>query len=214
MPFEIIVIIFSSLIGYLLGSVNTSIIIGKIIYKIDVREHGSGNAGATNALRTLGKGAAAAVVAGDFLKGILACLIGRYVFGEINPGSGVFLGEYFAGFFAVIGHNWPAYFGFKGGKGVMTSFAVIIMFSPVSALICLGAFIAVVAITRYVSLGSIVGAILFLVIAFLLKEPLPMMIIGTALVALIIIRHSANIKRLINGNEKKLSFKKQKDEER
>ncbi len=205
---EMIVIVFSSIIGYLLGSVNTSIIIGKIVYKTDVREHGSGNAGATNVLRTFGKAAAIAVVAGDFLKGVLACLIGRYVFGEVNPGTGIFLGEYFAGFFAVIGHNWPAYFGFKGGKGVMTSFAVILMFSPVAALICLGAFIVIVAITRYVSLGSMLSAILFLILIFIFKEPLPMMLIGTALVALIIIRHSANIKRLVSGNEKKLSFKK------
>lgn len=205
---EIIVIVFSSIIGYLLGSVNTSIIIGKIVYKTDVREHGSGNAGATNVLRTFGKTAALAVVAGDFLKGVLACLIGRYVFGEINPGTGIFLGEYFAGFFAVIGHNWPAYFGFKGGKGVMTSFAVILMFSPVAALICLGAFIVIVALTRYVSLGSMLSAVLFLILAFILNEPLPMILIGAAMVALIIIRHSANIKRLFAGNEKKLSFKK------
>ncbi len=205
---EIIVIVFSSIIGYLLGSVNTSIIIGKIVYKTDVREHGSGNAGATNVLRTFGKTAALAVVAGDFLKGVLACLIGRYVFGEINPGTGIFLGEYFAGFFAVIGHNWPAYFGFKGGKGVMTSFAVILMFSPVAALICLGAFIVIVALTRYVSLGSMLSAVLFLILAFILNEPLPMLLIGAAMVALIIIRHSANIKRLFAGNEKKLSFKK------
>ncbi|NLP00233.1 MAG: glycerol-3-phosphate 1-O-acyltransferase PlsY [Clostridiaceae bacterium] len=209
MPFEIIVIVFSSVIGYLLGSVNTSIIIGKLVYKTDVREHGSGNAGATNVLRTFGKKAALAVVAGDFLKGVLACLIGRYVFGEINPGSGIFLGEYFAGFFAVIGHNWPAYFGFKGGKGVMTSFAVILMFSPMAALICLGAFIVIVAITRYVSLGSMLSAILFLIIIF--NEPLPMLLIGTALVALIIIRHSANIKRLFAGNEKRLTFKNTKE---
>ncbi|MGI6083994.1 MAG: glycerol-3-phosphate 1-O-acyltransferase PlsY [Acetivibrionales bacterium] len=208
MPFEIIIIIFSSLIGYLLGSVNTSIIIGKFIYKIDVRDYGSGNAGATNTLRTIGKGAAVAVIAGDFLKGVIACLLGRYIFGEITPGSGVFLGEYFAGFFAVIGHNWPAYFGFKGGKGVMTSFAVILMFSPIAALICLGAFIVIVAITRYVSLGSMVSAVFFLVLAFIFKEPWPMLLIGTVLVALIIIRHSTNIKRLIKGNEKKLSFKK------
>ena len=205
---EIIVIVFSSILGYLLGSVNTSIIIGKIVYKTDVREHGSGNAGATNVLRTFGKAAAIAVVAGDFLKGVLACLIGHYVFGEVNPGSGIFLGEYFAGFFAVIGHNWPAYFSFKGGKGVMTSFAVILMFSPMAALICLGAFIVIVAITRYVSLGSMLSAVLFLILAFILNEPLPMLLIGAAMVALIIIRHSANIKRLFAGNEKKLSFKK------
>ncbi len=211
MPFEIIVIVFSSIIGYLLGSVNTSIIIGKLVYKADVREYGSGNAGATNVLRTFGKTAALAVIAGDFLKGVLACLIGRYVFGEVNPGSGIFLGEYFAGFFAVIGHNWPAYFGFKGGKGVMTSFAVILMFSPVAALICLGAFVVIVAITRYVSLGSMLSAILFMIIILILKEPLPMLLIGTALVALILIRHSANIKRLFAGNEKKLTFNNTKE---
>ena len=211
MPLEIIVIVFSSIIGYLLGSVNTSIIVGKLFYKADVREYGSGNAGATNVLRTFGKTAAIAVVAGDFLKGVLACLIGRYVFGEVNTGSGIFLGEYFAGFFAVIGHNWPAYFNFKGGKGVMTSFAVILMFSPISALICLGAFIVIVAVTRYVSLGSMLSAVLFLVMAFIFKEPLPMLLIGTLLVALIIIRHSANIKRLLAGNEKKLTLKNTKE---
>ena len=207
MPFEIIVIAFSSVIGYLLGSVNTSIIISKVFYKTDVREYGSGNAGATNTLRTFGKAAAIAVAAGDFLKGVLACLIGRYVFGEINPGNGVFLGEYFAGLFAVIGHNWPVYFNFKGGKGVMTSFAVILMFSPTAALICLGAFILIVAVTRYVSLGSMLSAILFLILAVIFNEPLPMLLIGTVLVALIIIRHSSNIKRLLAGNEKKLTFR-------
>jgi len=211
MTIEIIVIVFSSIVGYLLGSVNTSIIIGKLFYKADVREYGSGNAGATNALRTFGKTAAITVLAGDFLKGVLACLIGRYVFGEIDPGSGVYLGEYFAGFFAVIGHNWPVYFNFKGGKGVLTSFAVILMFSPVAALICLGAFIVIVAVTRYVSLGSMLSAILFLILAFVFNEPLPMLLIGTVLVALIIIRHSSNIKRLIDGNEKKITFKSSKE---
>ncbi len=207
------VIVLSSLMGYLLGSINTSLLVGKILYKTDVREHGSGNAGATNTLRTLGKGAAVAVVAGDFLKGVLACLIGRFLFGEMNPASGIYLGEYLAGFFAVIGHNWPVFFAFKGGKGVMTSFAVILMFSPIAALLCLMAFIIIVAITRYVSLGSMVSAVLFLIIAILIHEPLPMILTGTALAALIIIRHAGNIKRLLNGCEKKLSFKKQQGEE-
>ncbi|HHY63847.1 MAG TPA: glycerol-3-phosphate 1-O-acyltransferase PlsY, partial [Clostridiaceae bacterium] len=166
-----IIIIFSSVIGYLIGSVNTSIIIGKLFFRTDVREHGSGNAGATNALRTLGKGAAAAVVAGDFIKGILACMIGRWVFGEINPGDGIYIGEYMAGLFAVVGHNWPVYFGFRGGKGVMTSFAVAVMFSPLSAAICLAGFIVVVAITRYVSLGSMVAAVIFPVMALAFGEP-------------------------------------------
>lgn len=209
----ILVILLSSAVGYLLGSVNTSIIVGKLLFRVDIREHGSGNAGATNTLRTLGKGAAAAVVAGDFIKGILACLIGRYVFGEINPGEGVYAGEYLAGFFAVVGHNWPVYFGFKGGKGVMTSFAVAMMFSPPAALICLAGFIIIVAITRYVSLGSMVGAAIFPLAVLLLGEPVMMVITGIALAALIIWRHKANIERLVAGSEKKLSFKTSREKE-
>jgi len=210
-----IIIIFSSVIGYLIGSVNTSIIIGKLFFRTDVREHGSGNAGATNALRTLGKGAAAAVVAGDFIKGILACMIGRWVFGEINPGDGIYIGEYMAGLFAVVGHNWPVYFGFRGGKGVMTSFAVAVMFSPLSAAICLAGFIVVVAITRYVSLGSMVAAVIFPVMALAFGEPLVKILAGAALAALIIWRHKENIVRLVSGNERKLSFssKDQKEKE-
>ncbi len=207
----VIVILFSSIIGYLFGSVNTSILVGKLLHKVDIREHGSGNAGATNTLRTLGKGAAILVVIGDFLKGVLACLVGRYVFGELNPGDGVYLGQYMAGFFAVVGHNWPVYFGFKGGKGVMTSFAVALMLSPLAALACLVGFIIIVAITKYVSLGSMVCAIIFPIAALILNEPLPMVLIGIALVTLIIWRHRANIERLIAGNEKKLSFKTSKE---
>lgn len=213
MDSPIVVVLLSAIIGYLLGSINTSLLLGRLFFKTDIREHGSGNAGATNTLRILGKGAAVAVLAGDFLKGILACLLGRYLFGELNPGSGAYLGEYIAGFFAVIGHNWPIFFGFKGGKGVMTSFAVILMFSPLAALICLVAFIIIVAISRYVSLGSILAALLFIIIAIVLKEPLLLILIGSALVALIIIRHIENIKRLFAANEKKLSFKNEQGKE-
>ena len=201
-------IILSALIGYLLGSINTSIIIGKFFYKTDVREHGSGNAGATNTLRTLGKGAAIAVVLGDFFKGVIACLICRYAFGEVSVGSGVYLGEYVAGMFAVLGHNWPVYFGFKGGKGVMTSFAVVLVFSPLSALICLIGFIVIVSITRYVSLGSMVCATIFPIAACFFGEPLLMVMFGAFLAVLIVVRHRANIKRLMTEEKKKLSIKK------
>ncbi|MCX7773748.1 MAG: glycerol-3-phosphate 1-O-acyltransferase PlsY [Clostridia bacterium] len=199
-------IILSAVIGYLLGSINTSLVVGKLFYRTDVRDHGSGNAGATNTLRTLGKGAAIAVVVGDLLKGIIACLIGRYLAGELMPG--VYAGEYLAGMFAVLGHNWPIYFGFKGGKGVMTSFAVVLMFSPLAALLCLAGFVIIVAITKYVSLGSIVCAVLFPIIALVLGEPLMLVLVGAFLALLIVVRHMANIQRLLNGTEKKLSFKK------
>lgn len=198
-------IILSAIIGYLLGSINTSIIVGKVFFKTDVRNYGSGNAGATNTLRTLGKGAAIAVVLGDFLKGVLACIVGRYLAGEITPG--VYAGEYIGGMFAVIGHNWPVFFGFRGGKGVMTSFAISLFFSPLASLICLASFIVVVSITKYVSLGSMIGAVLFPLTAFLLNEPLLMVLVGIFLATLIIARHHSNIKRLIEGNEKKIKFK-------
>lgn len=198
-------IILSAVAGYLLGSVNTSLVLGKLFYKKDVRQYGSGNAGATNTLRTLGKIAAIMVVAGDFLKGVLACLIGKWLAGETS--DGVYGGMYVAGIMAVIGHNWPLYFGFKGGKGVMTAFAAVLMFSPPAALICLLGFILVVAITRYVSLGSIIGGAAFPLVAWILGEQLFLILTGVLLALLIIFRHSSNISRLLNGNEKKLSFK-------
>jgi len=198
-------ILLSAIAGYLLGSVNTSLVVGKLFYKKDVRQYGSGNAGATNTLRTLGKTAAAIVVAGDLVKGILACLIGRWLAGEAD--AGVYAGEYLAGIMAVIGHNWPLSFGFKGGKGVMTAFAVALVLAPASALICLAVFIIVVAMTRYVSLGSMVGGAAFPLVTWIMGEPLFLVLTALLLAILIVARHSSNIKRLVEGNEKKLSFK-------
>lgn len=198
-------IVLSAVAGYLLGSVNTSLVLGKLFYKKDVRQYGSGNAGATNTLRTLGKTAALLVVAGDFVKGMLACLIGRWLAGETS--AGVWAGEYAAGLMAVIGHNWPLYFSFKGGKGVMSAFSVAVMLSPFAALICLSGFILIVAVTRYVSLGSMVGGIAFPVMTWILGEPLFLVLTAVLLAVLIIFRHFSNIRRLVAGNEKKLSFK-------
>lgn len=198
-------LVLSAVIGYLLGSVNTSLVVGKLIYNTDVRQYGSGNAGATNTLRTLGKTAALLVVIGDSLKGILACLMGRWLAGETS--AGVYAGEYLAGIMAVIGHNWPLYFGFRGGKGVMTAFAVALMLSPMAALICLLLFIVTVAITRYVSLGSMIGGAAFPAVAWLTDGNPYLVLTGVLLAVLIIFRHASNIKRLVDGNEKKLSFK-------
>ncbi len=199
-------LVLSVLIGYLLGSFNAALIVGKVFYKKDIRDYGSGNAGTTNVLRTFGKGAAAAVLAVDILKGILACLAGKLLTGNIeNVG---WAGIYLAGFAAVIGHNWPVFFGFKGGKGVLTSFTVILYISPVPALICLAVFIIIVSLTGYVSLGSIVAAILWPILSIFFDLPSLMLVIAVLMVVMIIIRHKENITRLFRGTEKKLSFKK------
>lgn len=205
----LIQIVLSILAGYLLGSINAALVIGKVFFKKDIRNYGSGNAGTTNVLRTFGKGAAAAVLVVDFLKGILACLAGQMLTGEIeNIG---WAGVYLAGFAAVIGHNWPVFFGFRGGKGVLTSFAVILYMSPVPALICLAVFIIVVSLTKYVSLGSIIAAILWPVVSIFFDLPALMLVIAALMVILIIIRHKGNITRLFQGTEKKLSFKSKPD---
>ena len=188
----------SAVIGYLLGSINSSLIIGRF-YGVDVRNHGSGNAGVTNTLRTLGKTAALLVLTGDILKGILSCLIGHYIAGEI--------GTIAAGAFAIIGHNWPLYFGFKGGKGVLTSFAVIAYIDWKMALIALGAFIIIVSITRYVSLGSIAGAVILPVVTILSVRGIEFIVFTIVLGLLVIIKHRSNIERLIKGTETKLGEK-------
>lgn len=196
---DVVKLVLAGMIGYLLGSVNTSLVIGKI-YGIDVRKHGSGNAGATNTLRTLGKPAAAMVGVGDVLKGVISCLIGSWIAGDI----GLMLG----GIGSIAGHNWPLYFGFKGGKGIFTSFAVVLMMDWKAGLILLGIFIVIVAVTRYVSLGSIVAAALFPVSGLVFKKGTEFTAFAVLLAALAIYRHHANIGRLIKGTEAKIGSKK------
>ncbi len=202
-----------AVIGYLLGSINTAVILSKIVYKQDIRTQGSGNAGMTNMNRVYGKKAALFTFLGDFCKGILAVLIGKLLLGL--AGFDTSYGACIAGIFAVIGHNWPIYFGFKGGKGVLTSFSVLLIVVPIPTLIVFALFVILVAITRYVSLGSIVGAASLPVIVFFAGDYLlsvsglsSVFYLCTFVAALIIIRHHANIKRLIKGQESKLSLKK------
>ena len=190
------------IIGYLLGSVNASIIFSKLKGD-DIRNHGSGNAGATNTLRTYGKGVAVAVTLFDLLKGVIAVLIARYILKDE-------VAVLFAGFGAVLGHNFPVYFDFKGGKGILTSFAVALMISPYSALCTLLIAIAIMAITRYVSLGSVIGAAVLAGLTFFFESGNYKISIFMVLLALLaIIRHKENIQRLINGTERKLGEKKQ-----
>lgn len=192
-------LICAALIGYLMGSANTSIIVGKF-YGIDVRQHGSGNAGATNTLRTLGKPAAAMVGVGDVLKGVLACLIGGLLAGEM----GLMLG----GIAAVIGHNWPIYFNFKGGKGIFTSFAVVMMMDYKIGLILVAVFAVIVLFTRYVSFSSITASVLFPIVAAIWGKDMSFIVFATFLAVLAVYRHRSNIKRLIAGTESKIGSKK------
>ena len=193
-------LLLSAVLGYLLGSVNTSILVGRF-YGIDVRKHGSGNAGMTNTLRTLGKKAAILVTLGDVLKAVVACLVGAYIIGDFE------LGAMFGGLPAVLGHNWPLYFGFKGGKGILTTFAVIMMMDWKIGLILFAVFVVLVAITRYISLGSVIGAALFPLVGLWLGKGYVFFGFALVLALLAIAKHSGNIKRLLNGTESKLGQK-------
>ncbi|WP_040761948.1 glycerol-3-phosphate 1-O-acyltransferase PlsY [Ruminiclostridium cellobioparum] len=197
-------------IGYLLGSLNTSLIVGKF-YGTDVRKHGSGNAGMTNTLRTLGKAAAVMVIAGDILKGVISYLLGNIIISSIPASITLDLagiGGMAAGIAAIAGHNWPVYFGFKGGKGILTSFAVVLMMDWKLGLILLGIFAVIVAITRYVSLGSIIASVAFPIGAAIKGNGTIFIIFSAVLAVLAVARHKANIGRLLNGSEAKLGQKK------
>lgn len=205
---DILKIFVALALGYLLGSLNTAVIVGKI-YGKDISSHGSKNAGLTNTLRVLGKSAALLVLAGDILKGVIACSIGLqigvYVYaGEANDCVSLLA----AGAGAVIGHNWPLYFGFKGGKGALTAAAVLFMFDWVMALICIGLFVMIVSLTRYVSLGTISATVFFVIISFIpaFEHGYSFYIFSFLMAFIIIFKHKENIQRLLSGTENKLTF--------
>lgn len=187
--------------AYLIGSINSAILVGRLWKNIDIRDYGSGNAGATNVLRTLGKWAAVVVLVVDISKGIIGIIIGGYIAGD--------LGALVAGLGAVLGHNFPLYFGFKGGKGILTSTAVIFMIDWKMGLILLVIAIVIMAVTRYVSLGSMVGAGLYPAVVLIFdRRGIEYIIFACCIGLLAIYRHKANIVRLLNGTESKLGSKK------
>lgn len=183
-----------------MGNFSSAIIIGKIFLKKDVRDYGSGNAGATNAVRAFGAKVGLVVFLLDVLKGVLAVVIGKY----IEPA----LGQYFAGIFVIMGHNWPAALKFKGGKGIATSIGVMLPINPVVALICVAVGLTLIALTRIVSIGSIAGVILAPVVVLVFTRPVDtkILVLTCALSAMAIFRHRSNISRLFKGEENK--FKK------
>lgn len=184
------------MVSYLAGAIPFSYIFAHWFLDIDIREEGSGNVGSTNVLRTAGKQVALASFTGDVLKGILAAWLGMHFGGELLAAL--------CSVAAVIGHCWPVYLGFKGGKGVATSAGIVLYLFPQGALISLVIFIIVVAISRYVSLGSILVAALLPFWMALYHKPLAILVMGAVMAGLVIYKHWENIKRLLSGSEMKI----------
>ena len=195
------------LVAYLLGSINFAIIFSKKFAGFDVREKGSKNAGTTNVLRTVGKKAAALTLLFDILKGVVAVLFASIAANIWNEADTEVL-KYLAGLFAIIGHTLPIYYGFKGGKGVATSLGVLLVVNPQIGIICLVFALIIMIATRLVSLGSILAATLFPVLTVFMTENSGAKIISILIGLLVIFNHRSNIKRLKEGTENKLSFKK------
>ncbi len=203
-----------SVLAYLLGSIPSAVWIGKALHKIDVREHGSGNAGATNTFRVLGKKAGSIVLALDILKGFLAASLIHFLGNAVDPDSFRYVNlQLLFGFLAVIGHLLPVFAGFKGGKGIATLFGMIIAIHYPSALLCLGLFLLVLFLTRYVSLGSILAAISFPVaLVYIFHEKTPLFVAFAITAALLVVlTHRKNISKLVNGTENKARILKYRD---
>lgn len=203
------ILILILIVSYLIGSINSAILFGKLKGD-DIRSHGSGNAGATNALRTYGASAGIAVFAGDCMKSAISCLL-AILLAHFTPlgVENVHYAVYSAGLGAVLGHNFPLYFGFKGGKGISVSITALIFANWQIGLAVLILSVALIAITRYVSLGSVTGAVLFIVLPLIFKhDDLPYLIYCLILACLAIYKHRGNIKRLLQGTESKLGSKK------
>ncbi|AVD37542.1 glycerol-3-phosphate 1-O-acyltransferase PlsY [Clostridioides difficile] len=203
---EIFSYIIIAVVAYLLGNISTSYIVAKRIAGVDIRTQGSGNAGSTNVLRTLGKRAGAMTFLGDVLKGVMAVLISEFAARLV--GIDTLLAGYLAVICVVAGHNWPAVLGFRGGKGVATSLGAMLAVNPVITLMCLAVFILVVVITKYVSLGSVVGIGCSPIFMIMVKNKAGL-IVALFLTASVIYNHRANIKRLLNGTERKIGQKKE-----
>ncbi len=192
-----------AVIAYLLGNFATSYLVSRAAAKIDIRKYGSGNAGSTNVLRVLGAKPAAIAFLGDVLKGTIAVLIGRYIGGSY--------GEIIAGIFVILGHDWPIVLNFKGGKGVATTIGLMLPIDPIMVLLILITGVIVISITRYVSLASVLGMCIYPIAMIITQKPAEYIIFSLILSAIAIIRHRANIGRLIKGTESKLGLKQKSE---
>ncbi|MGN0665941.1 MAG: glycerol-3-phosphate 1-O-acyltransferase PlsY [Huintestinicola sp.] len=217
----------TAVVSYLLGSCNSSIIVVRLLKHEDIREHGSKNAGLTNTLRCYGKVPALLTLIGDLGKGVIAAIISLKLC-ELILGADFenvyFIDEravgYISGMFSILGHIFPIYYGFKGGKGVLVSCSILLVIDPITFCIVIPFFILVVAISRYVSLGSILAAVAYPIITFFVhnyiyKIGMERSLLHTGLVVgtsiLLIYMHRSNIQRLRNGTENKFGSKKKTD---
>lgn len=193
----ILILLTLSVVSYLLGSIPFGMVISKWIRGIDIRSYGSGNIGATNVFRTLGAKPAIIVLIGDATKGMLAVLLGKLLIGGI-------WGPVLCGIFAILGHNWPVTLKFSGGKGVATTLGVLLGMLPLVALILFFVWTTTLVITRYVSLASIVSAVILPVLVLLLSGVSPYLLFGIIASIASLYKHRGNIQRLLKGEEYKI----------
>ena len=215
MPMEPNLSFFSSailliVISYLLGSLPTAVWLGKWLRDIDVRDHGSGNAGATNAMRVLGPRIGLVVLLIDALKAIAAVSLSFWMQGSFSSPDLFVIFQIFLGAVAITGHVFPVFASFKGGKGIASLVGIIFILLPEAFLISLGIFLAVFLLTRYVSLGSLIAAIALPFIVILVKEVtlVPKIIFAVAIAVFVPVTHKNNIRRLLQGKENRISFKR------
>lgn len=203
----VIAIVGIGVVCYFLGCCNSALILSKYILHDDVRNHGSGNAGLTNFYRIFGKKMVIWVIVGDLAKAIISCALGGLILGGLFGWP--VIGKLLGGIFCMLGHSFPCMFGFRGGKGVLCGAGVILTMDWRIALCCLGAFLILVAITRWVSLGSMVAAILFPITCWVIYRNVAVVILACVAGLLIVVRHRENAKRIVEGNENKFEFKKE-----
>lgn len=191
--------VFVSVIAYFFGNFAAAYLVSKKAAKIDIRNYGSGNAGSTNVLRVLGAKPAAIAFAGDALKGTVAVFIGGLIAGSI--------GEALAGIFVVIGHNWPILLKGRGGKGIATTIGLMLAIDPIMVVVIVVAGVAVIAMTRYVSLASVSGMVVFPIAMIATQKPPEYIAMSFILSAMAVYRHRANIVKLAKGTESKIGHR-------
>ena len=219
-------LLLTAVCGYLLGSINWAIIVTRAIFRKDIRTEGSGNAGATNVLRNHGRGPAILTTLGDIGKSMVAVLVGGWLVSNLQVGQPTNLdvdtlqviGGYIGGFFCLLGHDFPVFYGFRGGKGVLATLGMFLLLDWRVALASLGIFIVIVAITRMVSLGSMLSIGCGVVLVYVTHDcrcengqVMKLFCAGMALLVwlLVVFQHRANIRRIIAGTESRLGTKKE-----